>query len=212
MKYIKKAQEPKSLIEHRNQKHACYNNLSKVTKDEIREALLSEQGHVCCYCMKRIKITDMKIEHWKPQRYVELSLLYSNMLGACDGNEGEPRHLQCCDTHKGENEIFVNPLDTCCEDYIKYKNDGTVYSDEPRVNNDLINVLNLNHQTIKENRKKVIDSIVDFLKHEYPKKKWTKANIQREINKWNRRDSEGKYYEYYGVALYWLQKIFLKAI
>jgi uncharacterized protein (TIGR02646 family) len=210
MKYIKKAREPKSLIEHSSKEHACYDNIPKETKNEIRETLLSEQGHVCCYCMKRIHMEDMKIEHWKPQRYVELSMLYNNMLGACDGNEGKPKHLQCCDTYKGETELFINPLDMCCEALIQYRSDGTIYSDDHRVGRDLEDVLNLNQQTIKENRKKVIDGIVEYLQREYPEKKWTKANIRREINKWNQRNAEGKYIEYYGVALYRLQRLFSK--
>jgi uncharacterized protein (TIGR02646 family) len=211
MKFITKRIEPNSLVEHRAKEYAGYDNIPTDTKKELKEALLMEQGHVCCYCMKRIHFEDMKVEHWKPQRYVELSLLYINMLGACDGNEGNPRHLQCCDTRKGEDELTINPLDSNSEAWIKYRDDGRIFSDDETVNNDLNDVLNLNHQTIKDNRKSIIDGIVGCLNRKYPKKQWTKSNIQEEINKWIRRDSEGKYLEYYGVALFRLQKLYLKA-
>lgn len=211
MKYIQKNREPSALIEHRSKEYACYDNIPKDTKDEIRKSLLAEQGHVCCYCMKRIHMEDMKIEHWKPQGYVELSLQYSNMLGACNGNEGNPRQLQCCDTYKGEKELFINPLDKCCETFIKFRDDGTIYSDDPRVNHDLKEILNLNQQTLKENRKEVIDCIVEYLLREYPTGQWPKAKIQEVINQWNRRDAQGRYREYYGVALYRLQRWLMKA-
>lgn len=211
MKYIPKNPEPRSLTEHKCKEYASYDNLPTETKNDIRRSLLLEQGHVCCYCMRRIYMDGMKIEHWKPQRYVELSLSYSNMLGACDGNEGEPSNLQCCDTHKGEDEIFINPLNPNCESYIKYRGDGTIYSDNETVNEELNKVLNLNHQRIKENRKSVIDAINNHLMRKYPEKNWTKVMIQQLINKWSNKDSEGKYQEYYGVALYRLQKLYSKA-
>lgn len=211
MKYITKGTEPHSLLEHRTKEHACYDNIPSTTKEEIKEALLSEQGHVCYYCMKRIHFEDMKVEHWKPQKYVELSLRYTNMMGACDGNEGNPKQLQCCDTRKGEDEISINPLDPISEVRIKYKDDGRIYSDNETVNKDLNEILNLNHQTIKDNRKGVIDSIVKNLQNKYPNKPWTKSIIQQEIHKWNNRDSEGKFREYYGVALFYLQKRYSKA-
>ncbi len=103
MKHITKANETISLVEHRVKEFASYDNMPADTKDKLREALLAEQGHVCCYCMKRIYADDMKIEHWRSQKiYPELSLSYKNMLGACNGNEGKPKHLQCCDTYKGD--------------------------------------------------------------------------------------------------------------
>jgi uncharacterized protein (TIGR02646 family) len=69
MKYITKENEPNSLIEHRTKEHSCYDNIPTDAKKVLKEALLSEQGHVCCYCMKRIHFEDMKVEHWKPQKY-----------------------------------------------------------------------------------------------------------------------------------------------
>ena len=49
MKHITKGQEPQSLIRHRKQPHSDYDNYTE--KDELREALLAEQGGICCYCM-----------------------------------------------------------------------------------------------------------------------------------------------------------------
>ena len=46
---------------------------------------------------------------------------------------------------------------------------------------------------------------------EFRDKKWTKAIIQKEINKWSSKNSDAKYKEYYGVALFYLQKLYRKA-
>ncbi len=39
-------------------------------------------------------------------------MMKQNLLAACDGNEGCPRKLQHCDTHKGDGEITINPADS----------------------------------------------------------------------------------------------------
>lgn len=65
MKQINKNQEPQSLQEHRLKWFADYDNY--LQKEELRESLLKEQGHICCYCMQRIKKDKMKIEHWRSQ-------------------------------------------------------------------------------------------------------------------------------------------------
>jgi uncharacterized protein (TIGR02646 family) len=93
MKRIVKGKEPKSLLEHRLKSFADYDNYPE--KDKLRESLLTEQGYICCYCMQRIDDSNMKIEHWKSQDdYPELQLDYNNLLGACKGGQGSPKHSQ----------------------------------------------------------------------------------------------------------------------
>lgn len=69
MIYIKKGAEPKSLKEYRSQPNATYEDFRD--KDDIREALLKEQGCLCAYCMGRISKDKMKIEHWISQKSEE---------------------------------------------------------------------------------------------------------------------------------------------
>jgi len=93
MKQINKnSKEPVSLTEHRATQHANFDNLPK---DDIRASLLQEQGHICCYCMKRIPEANAKpstkIEHFLCQAdYEAEELNYKNMLLACSGQEGYP--------------------------------------------------------------------------------------------------------------------------
>src|ERR1035437_8709783 len=117
MKKIIKINEPKSLVEHRSNRPAFYSNLPLLAKKELEQNLLTEQGHICCYCMQRIpnKVVkgnidsyDMKVEHFKCQvGYPDLQLVYSNLLGACTGNEGKPGYLATCDTKKGNQELTI---------------------------------------------------------------------------------------------------------
>ncbi len=103
MKQIKKGREPDSLLAHRKKSHANYDNFKE--KDDLRDSLMKEQGYICCYCMQRIapNAEKMKIEHRQSQkRHPELQLDYQNLLASCKGNEGKAKHLQHCDTSKGE--------------------------------------------------------------------------------------------------------------
>jgi uncharacterized protein (TIGR02646 family) len=207
MKRIIKGREPQSLFQHRQKQFANYNNYAE--KDELRTSLLTEQGHICCYCMQRISIDKMKIEHWKSQDdYEELQLDYNNLLGACQGSEGSPNHLQHCDTKKGNTKITINPVDNLrnCEDLIKYLGNGEISSDDVTINNDLNQVLNLNMQTLVNNRKEVLEVVIKDLKSQHPKGDWTEAILNKKIQQWSDKQNDGKYKPYCQIVIYHLRK------
>ena len=52
MRAITKDPEPMSLTVHRQTPHCDYDNYA--AKDDLRNALVSEQRGLCCYCMGRI--------------------------------------------------------------------------------------------------------------------------------------------------------------
>lgn len=113
MKQIVKHQPPKSFVEFCAKPFAVYDG-SGFPKEELKQSLLLEQGHICCYCMKRIPEHSspyMKIEHFKCQSKPEnfhLILDYKNLFGACTGNENKPKNLRTCDTKK-ENADLTYP-------------------------------------------------------------------------------------------------------
>ena len=89
MKAITKGPEPASLTAHRQTPHCDYDNYAP--KNELRNALATEQRGLCCYCMGRIRPepASMKIEHWRCQtHYSNEQLDYRNLLGACLGGIG----------------------------------------------------------------------------------------------------------------------------
>jgi uncharacterized protein (TIGR02646 family) len=188
--------------------------------NDLRANLLSEQGHICCYCMKRIpqKIEkdgtvsyEMKVEHYKCQdNHSALQLNYSNLLGACTGNEGNPKKLQTCDTKKGNTVITINPIlaNPNCEMQVKYLSNGEIHSDDPIIENELIEVLNLNMQTLVDGRREVFETVQK--KVEIESKKCADSNIrskyfEREVQWWLSLDG-GKYKPYCMVAVYYLKK------
>ena len=98
MKLIKKTKEPKSLTFYKRQSNANYEDLTPETKRDLKQFLLKEQGYICCYCMRRISIDKMRVEHWKPQSHPDLitnpllGLEYSNLLATCEAGCFQSRY------------------------------------------------------------------------------------------------------------------------
>ena len=169
MKAITKGREPASLTAHRQTPHCDYDNYAR--KDELRNALATEQRGLCCYCTGRIRPepASMKIEHWRCQSLnCGEQLNYRNILGACLGGEGRPVHLQHCDTRKGDSDVEWNPANPVhhIETRIQYEADGSICSDEADFNHQLNYVLNLNLPVLKNNRKNVLNAVLEWWKHE----------------------------------------------
>lgn len=212
MKAIIKTNEPLSLTEHRANKPAFYKNLQK---DDTRISLLKEQGHICCYCMKRIPESNInpssKIEHFLCQDdNKDEELNYGNMLLACSGKEGSPTRLQTCDTKKKNLILTYCPsnLSRNIEDLIKYKPNGEVYSSDEILNAELETVLNLNVNQLKENRRAIYETVQDRIRNKVKQHKTNllqKRFLETEKNKWLNLYNE-KYKEFCMVAVYVIDK------
>jgi len=169
MRAITKGAEPPSLTAHRQTPHCDYENYAP--KEELRHALVTEQRGVCCYCMGRIHTgpATMKIEHWRCQiRNPNEQLNYRNLLGACLGGTGQPPHLQHCDTRKGDSDLQWNPADTAhhVETRVRYEPDGSIRADDEMFDDQLHQVLNLNLPWLKNNRKVILDAVLDWWRRE----------------------------------------------
>jgi uncharacterized protein (TIGR02646 family) len=207
MKLIHKGTEPARLREYRSDPFATYDGYP--AKGDLRAALAEEQGAICCYCMSRISPSadGMKIEHWAAQSTDEgLQLAYPNMLGACKGGEGNRREEQHCHTHKGSDGLTINPTHPSCEQSIKYSGAGEIASSDPRIHRDLCETLNLNMPRLKNNRKAVLDALIEGISRKYGAHDiWREAVLRKEIARWQSR-SDGKYHPYCQVALYRLER------
>lgn len=203
MKYISKNREPYSLTQYRLQQGAYFDGYQD--KDDLRDSLLQEQKYICCYCLQRISIDNMRIEHWQSQTdFPAQQLSYSNLLGACSGNEGQPKKLQHCDVHKGNTALKTNPtVENNCV-FVKFRANGEVYSDDIDVNNDLNVVLNLNLQTLVNNRKIVLEEALKQLEKKH-KGSWPNDILEKEINDWKGLHDE-KYKPYCQIVIFYLSK------
>lgn len=202
MRVITKGREPQSLTTHRAS-HGCYDNYQD--RAALRNALVIEQRGLCCYCMGPIRpnANDMKIEHWRCQaRYPEEQLNYCNLLAACLGGEGQPRKLQHCDTRKQDLDLLWNPADPdhAIEARVRYLDDGTIASNDEVFDTQLNEVLNLNLDILKNNRKYVLDSLLFWWRKQ--RRPVPRRRIERKLNEY--ANGNGELTPYCQVAVWWL--------
>ena len=169
MRSIHKGVEPPTLAQHRQTPHSDYDNFQD--KDFLRQALVTEQRELCCYCMGPIRAAGdaMKIEHWWCQaNHPKEQLNYRNLLGACLGGERQPGNKQHCDTRKGNKALKWNPADPAhrIESRVRYETDGSIHGNEATFDDQLNDVLNLNLPQLKEGRKSLLDAVLEWWKLE----------------------------------------------
>lgn len=216
---IKKGREPDKLLHYRQQNGASYEQMDKDVKDELLEKLLSEQGHICAYCMRRIPekrslpvgVAPVTVEHWLPRnpengKDVGQGLDYRNMFAVCSGNRGcGNREWLTCDARRGNEPIKVNPCDVSTLRGITYTASGKIRSADPEIDRDLNEVLNLNSENISlpENRKQVLDTLIEDVR-----KKCGKGDIslycKRKLE--HIRAMEDPKLPYVGIIIWWLEK------
>lgn len=212
MKYIKKDKPPQSLVSHIMTPHHTYDNYSK--KDDLRKYLLAEQGFLCCYCMRKIQSPTedkMKIEHFKPQNNTNRDLDYTNLLGACKGNEGSPPHLQHCDTAKAKQEITISPLNEKLMEQIKFTSRGEVFVEENIYNDEMNKVLNLNVSFLRREREAILEAIKQKINKRFGKGRPSKNFIKEELKLWESKN-DGRIAGFCQVAIYYLKKELKRAI
>ena len=190
MRAISKGEEPRSLTLHRRTLHGGYDNYAD--KAALRRALVREQRGLCCYCMDRIGVdaTDTKIEHWRCQRrHPKRELDYRNLLAACRGGEGRRGRDQHCDTKKGDRDLRWNPADPAhhIETRLRYEADGAIRSDDSEFNDQIEQVLNLNFSVLKNNRKAVMDGVLDWWRRERRRVQGpiSRERIERARERWS---------------------------
>ncbi len=140
MRYIRKGDEPESLanlkaLANEDWKPTYKDDCRGEVKTQLHNALLQEQGYICCYCGMSITKEDSHIEHLKPRsRYPELALEYKNLLTSCR-RERERREPQHCGVKKDDwydELLMISPLDQNCASFFRYLASGEILpTDEP---------------------------------------------------------------------------------
>jgi hypothetical protein len=148
-----------------------------------------------------------KIEHWQCQSgHPAEQLSYRNLLGACRGGDGQPPHLQHCDTRKGDRDLRWNPADPAhhVETRVRYELDGSIRSDDAGFDAELENVLNLNLPWLKNNRRGVLDAVLGWWRQEKRRGPVPRDRFARERGR--RRDGTGELEPFCQVAAWWLDQ------
>jgi len=210
----------------KNNTHGMFDKyVDEYRADELRNILKEKQGSICCYCMCSIETGETKIEHYKSRTdNPNLEVDYKNLYLACDGektncnenqDENENIHKDCrckynkeeknkkivkhCDTCKGKRELEYIDLKVI-ESQIKYKSDGTIYSDNEDIDRELNYVLNLNIEILKKSRLRAKKSLWRILPKDGT---WTDKLIKKQIAKYQNQEKKAPYL---GVLLYFLAK------
>jgi len=211
MRTIFKLREPASLTEFRPGGGSSFDDFPD--KDALRRSLVKEQRGLCCYCLSRIRPVrgEMKIEHWLSQSgHAAEQLVYSNLMGACMGREGQPSRDRHCDTRKGNRDLSRNPANPLhrVEEFLRYGPDGTIRSDDPDFETEINDVLNLNLPFSIRNRKATLDGFVGALakRGELPRRQ-----LERWLAEWNGEAVDDELNEYCQVIVYWLKKRLARA-
>ena len=214
MRQIKKGKEPRQWQEHRSTPGASYDPAkgsgpTAEAKQALREALVKEQGHLCCYCMARIHPAQdgMKVEHWAAQSTSSgQDMAYSNLLGACRGGEKNPPEGQHCDTAKGNQTLHIHPADpgNDCSVFFGYASTGAIEGRTEEAKEDM-RTLNLNTTRLVQARKEVLSSLLAWF--ESPKNRGRSVSKSELLRKMRSHDDTSEKLEpFRQVAIYWLTK------
>jgi len=175
MKFVKKAGEPhdykawRKLVKGTQDEHYQI-GLKNPLKAKLHEALVREQGYLCAYTMKRIDRGNSHIEHIKPETLcrndcVGSDLEYENMV-ACFPREGMRVKYRYGaqardDWWENDGAEFVTPLDVNCERRFQFDLQGNIAAvNGHAAAKKTIKKLGLDHPTLTEDRKRVIQEFV----------------------------------------------------
>ena len=147
-----------------------YGNLMAPERPILRRALLAEQGHVCCYCNRRIaenpadgQIAEFHIEHFRPQHaFEELELDYQNLHASCFKNDAVKgrRHCGPAKDNWFDAALTLSPLNDN-SDLIRYGEDGSVISNNSPAAAETIKQLALDHPMLIAEREAEIAGKLD---------------------------------------------------
>ncbi|WP_302293072.1 retron system putative HNH endonuclease [Bilophila wadsworthia] len=177
MIYIQKGSEPTALVKWKKQHpNGTYTNLDSKTKRTLRNALLQEQGFICCFCGKAIGEVDLALSQIKqkpvyknqehnisnahiiPQSVDNTKTLdYNNICASCDTRKSNNNEFHC-DHKQGDSCIPISPLQVDCLSFFSFNSDGTIEAnqqktvDDQQKANDTITILGLNDNSLNLER------------------------------------------------------------
>ena len=207
MKFIQKGGAPHSYGMWCNKvagtAKADYQELPKHEKAELLLSLLVEQGWICAYTMKRIDEATSHVEHIKPESLCRedgpgSDLDYGNMVAGFprDGMKSNYRYgaQAKADWWKNGGQDFISPLHPNCEKRFQFDLAGNIKA----VNNNAaaantISVLGLKHDTLVEDRRRVIEEFIYGATGEEP---LSPAQAVRTFKSICGRNGDDRFYEF----------------
>lgn len=207
MKHIKKTGCPRSYsewcIEVEGTGKSDWREVPSDHKEQVLASMIAEQGGLCAYTMRRIDNNSSHVEHIKPQGRCRedrpgSDLDYTNLV-ACFPLHGMKAQYRYGAQLKGgwwENDgaEFVSPLHPACEQVFRFKINGEIEAIDNRTEaKTTIGVLGLDHRSLTEDRKRVIEEFIYGQTGDNP---ISYAAAQRERNKICDLNRHGLFYEF----------------
>ncbi len=196
--------EPQSWVNYKITPGAYY-----AASNDLRNALLAEQGHICAFCMRRIPVPKRdpneaetsKIAHVKSRtNHQDMQFDFDNMVICCPGNINGTAH---CDKSQGSADITLPLFNIQLQNSISFGTyTGEIKSDNDTWKAEMNDILGLNNATLKYNRIQALEGVRTLLE----KKKWTKAGLQIKLEEWTNFDAAGRLKPYCGIATWYLKK------
>lgn len=201
MKYIVKGAEPQAFaawksMENENWK-PTYSTLSGDAKKAIKNALMMDQGGICCYCERRLSPEDSHIEHFKPQgRHDPLD--YSNMLCSCLNQieKGAPLHCGHLKDKWFDPTLLVSPLTPDCEQRFVFYGNGDIIpaDDKDLATAETIDRLGLNIPKLRAMRAGAIEPFLDD--------SITLEEMRSHVHGYLAKDTENQFSEFWTTIRY----------
>jgi hypothetical protein len=151
----------------------------------------------------------MRIEHWHCQaNHAAEQLDYSNLLGACMGNQGGASADQHCDTKKGKRDLSRNPANPAhrVEEVIHFEGDGRIISTDPAFDSEINEVLNLNLAILRNNRKETLTAFTLGLAALDKRGEFSRTALERWLLDWSGGEHTDDLRPFCQVVVYWLRK------
>lgn len=170
MKQIVKNQEPQQFSNWKRQggiaNRRCWNQVGPI-KRVIHDALMDEQGYICCYCESRVNSDNSHVEHFRPRStYPHLELDYSNLHCSClrQLSKGEPRHCGHGKADWFDAALLISPLQQNCDRHFKFNGNGDIVARNPTDSTakETIKRLRLDLPKLNGLRKAALDDLWDL--------------------------------------------------
>jgi len=210
MKYIPKdsSREPESVNQWKqiaaNDPNYGYKYLPSKERKDLLNALVEDQGYICCYCGMEISDETSHVEHLTTQSsHPDLSLEYTNLLASCGISEKyRPKYnsvLHCkehCGQKRKDSNLSIKPTDPDCETKFRYTGEGEILPKD-----DLsVKKLNLNYTELRKLRKAAIEEFKNLLEDGF-----SDEEIKLFAKSFEQRDRDGKFQPFCFVITYFVK-------
>lgn len=202
MKHIVKQGEPEEFTQWKAQTNEdwqpTYDDLAGAPKKAVRNALMAEQGYICCFCERRLTDDDSHIEHFQPQSDPAVDPLdFGNLLCSCQNQvkKGEPRHCGNLKDNWFDQNLLISPLDPGCENRFAFTGDGSIEpaAEDDQAASETIRRLGLDIPKLNDLRAKAIEPFLDDL---------TTEEMRSFVSGYLTRDATGRFGEFWTTIQY----------